>query len=285
MKNELLIVSDLHLDLWGAARRDPFENEAGERLADLEALVIAGDLSNKPKVRWRPALEAIGKRIDLSRVWIMPGNHDYFDFRIDGEDRLAEIARAAGANFAQQAELRFGDTRLLCCTLWTDFALHGDQAQGMAMGRRRMNDYRYIRSARKGFGRLDPLDTVRIHNAHRDWLAGRMTEPFDGRTMVVTHHAPHPDSIPAANGRDPDNEAETGPAYASDLRALIEAGAPDRWIHGHTHKGGDLQHGQTLITNVALGYPDQVDPGWEAERLLRGMIEISPEPEPTTPEI
>ncbi|WP_411839961.1 metallophosphoesterase [Paracoccus sp. ME4] len=278
MNKELLVMSDLHMDLWGAARRDPFDSEAGERLADLEALVIAGDLTNKPKVRWPHALEAIGRRIDLSRVWVMPGNHDYYDFRIDGEDRLAQIAEKAGAHFAQQAELRFGDTRLLCCTLWTDLALHGDQAQGMAMARRRMNDYRYIRMAGNGYGRMDPKDTVRIHDAHRDWLAARLAEPFDGRSIAVTHHAPHPGSVAQVTGDDSDDEDETAPAYASDLRGLIEAGAPDVWFHGHTHAGPALDHGRTRIRNVALGYPDQVEPGREAERLLRGLVEIRPEP-------
>lgn len=283
MKFEFLIVSDLHMDLWGAAGRDPFDNAAGERLADLEALVIAGDLANKPKVRWPHALEAIGRRIDLSRVWVMPGNHDYYDFRIDGEDRLAQIAETAGANFAQRAELRFGDARLLCCTLWTDLALRGDQAQGMAMARRRMNDYRYIRMAGNGYGRLDPRETVRIHVAHRDWLAAQLAEPFAGRSLVVTHHAPHPASIAPVVGDDPDNDAETAPAYASDLRGMIDAGAPDGWFHGHTHAGPALDHGRTRITNVALGYPDQVEPGMEAERLLRGLVEIRPEPALTDP--
>lgn len=282
MKDHLLIVSDLHLDFWGAAGRDPFDNEAGERLADVEALIIAGDLTNKPKVRWPHALEALGKRIDLSRVWVMPGNHDYYDFRIDGEDRLADFAREAGANFAQKSELRFGGARLLCCTLWTDLALHGDQEQGMAMARSRMNDYRYIRMVGKGFGRLDPLDTVRIHNDHRAWLAARMAESFDGQTLVVTHHAPHPASIEHLVA-DPD-DAEASPAYTSDLRALIEAGGPDRWIHGHTHGGPDIIHGRTTITNVSLGYPDQIGPGLEAERLLRGMIPIAPSLEAGQPE-
>lgn len=285
MKKELLIISDLHMDLWGAAGRDPFDNEAGGRLADLEALVIAGDLTNKPKVRWPHALEAIGRRIDLARVWVMPGNHDYYDFRIDGEDRLAQIAERAGANFAQQAELRFGNARLLCCTLWTDFALHGDQAQGMAMARRRMNDYRYIRMAGNGYGRLDPRETVRIHDRHRDWLTARLAEPFEGRSLAVTHHAPHPASVPPVVGEDRDNDAETAPAYASDLRDLIEARGPDGWFHGHAHAGSALGHGRTRITNVALGYPDQVEPGREAERLLRGLVELRPEPALAGPEM
>ena len=124
MTKTVMVVADLHLDRWLAAGRDPLAALAPETLSSLDALIIAGDLSDKPKVRWPTVLAHIAKYIDLARVWVEPGNHDYYDHILDGDQRLATICKEAGANFAQKQVITLGNTRYLCCTLWTDFALN-----------------------------------------------------------------------------------------------------------------------------------------------------------------
>lgn len=52
----VLVIADLHLDFWLQAGRDPFASLDPKLLASLDALIIAGDMSNKPKVRWPIAL-------------------------------------------------------------------------------------------------------------------------------------------------------------------------------------------------------------------------------------
>ena len=59
---------------------------------------------------------------------------------------------------------------------------------------------------------------------------------------MVTHHAPHWDSVHPRFRSD----LVTG-AYVSDLSALIEAYQPVLWVHGHTHNSSDYRLGATRI--------------------------------------
>jgi len=260
-----LIVADLHLDFWLRAGRDPLAALAPEDWAGLEALIIAGDLSNKPKVRWKHAIRHLSRYIDPGRLYIVPGNHDYYDHVLDGDDRLAAIAAEEGAKLAQKSAVVVGATRFLCCTLWTDFELHGQPAHAQDLARAQMNDYRYIRHAGVGYSKIRPVETAMIHCEHRAWLESQLAQPFAGRTVVVTHHAPHPDMIGA-------QRADMDPVYGSNLIGVIDRFQPDGWIFGHTHHRVEGREGRTVIRNVSLGYPQQVPPCEEAAILMRGSI-------------
>jgi hypothetical protein len=48
----VLIIAGLHLDHWHAADRDPFADLPASFWSSRDALIIAGDLSKNPKVRW-----------------------------------------------------------------------------------------------------------------------------------------------------------------------------------------------------------------------------------------
>ena len=264
----IFITADLHLDLWLAAGRDPLAALDAATWADLDALIIAGDLANKPKTRWPKLLARISRHIDPARIHIFPGNHDYYDHVLDGDDRLERICAAAGCHFEQKREIVIGRTRLLCCTLWTDFALRGDPARAMRLAGQDMNDYRLIRLAAAGHRRIRPIDTAFLHADHRSWLEAQLACRFDGRTVVVTHHGPHPDLLGKRHG-------VLDPAYASDLRSIIDRHLPDVWLFGHTHHPAEIRQGRTLIRNVSLGYPDEVELGDEARVLRRGLIDLS----------
>ncbi len=261
----ILVLADLHLDLWWEARRDPLTALTPDDWAQLEAVIIAGDLTNKPKIRWKYAIRRIARHIDASRIHIIPGNHDYYDHTLDGDDRLAEIAVAEGAQLAQKRVLTFGGVRFLCCTLWTDFELHGPPATAQARAAERMNDYRYIRLARAGYRRIRPGDTTARHTDHRAWLSDQLARPFAGATVVITHHCPHPDLVTPGMG-------ELGAAYGSDLRVLIDQHRPAVWLFGHTHHRGQIRQGATWLRNVSLGYPDDCAPGRERDILKRGTV-------------
>ena len=256
-----LVLADLHEDFWREAGRDPFAGIEDE-IATLDLLVLAGDLSNKPKVRWTPALRRLREMMPHGRLAIFPGNHDFYQFRLDGEDRLVEFARAGGADYVNAREIHIGATRLLCATLWTDYELGGDRAGNEERIQRAMNDYRCIRVARGGYRPARPADMLGQHRAQRSWLETRLAEPHDGETIVVTHHAPHPDVLAQySDGLDA--------AYASDLGDLIQAHAPDQWLFGHCHDARDIRLGATRVESVSLGYPDDVE---DAPARIAGLI-------------
>lgn len=160
----ILITADLHLDLWARAGRDPFAGIVPV-LRGLDALIIAGDLANDPQRNWPWALSRIARLVSPARIWVIPGNHDCYGATLD-DGVLARIASGAGVNLAQKRVLTFGNCRLLCCTLWTDFALLGDPEAAMAQAVVAMPDYARIR--RLDGDILRPEDTAAIHRDHLD---------------------------------------------------------------------------------------------------------------------
>ncbi|SOH93981.1 Calcineurin-like phosphoesterase [Monaibacterium marinum] len=264
----VLVLADIHFDMWEAAGRDPFAALPAADWTQLDAVIVAGDLANKPKVRWKTALRHLSQYIAPELIHVFPGNHDYYDFHLDGDDRLAQITSDEGVQFAQKSVIEIGSARFLCCTLWTDFALRGDDAGARAAAQNQMNDYRYIRHAGRGYRRIHPGDTAAVHADHREWLEARLAEPHTGPTIVVTHHCPHPDLIAG----DP---VPLDAAYASDLTAIIRRHRPAAWLYGHTHHPAEIRVGSTWVRNVSLGYPDQTPPDVVQTILRRGLIDLT----------
>jgi len=256
----VLIMADLHLDHWADAGRDPFVGILPV-LRHLDALIIAGDLADNPQRNWPPMLSRITRLVSPAQIWVIPGNHDYYGAALD-DDVLARIAMEAGVNLAQERVLTFGSCRLLCCTLWTDFALTGDPEAAMSRAGMGMLDYTRIR--RTGGELIRPEDTFKLHRDHLDWLTREVARPWHGQTIIVTHHAP---SAAVAGPM-----SALSPAFASELESWIDAHRPDHWFFGHTHRPLSVRTCGTPIVNVSLGYPDEVAENDEAELLLRGLI-------------
>lgn len=256
----ILITADLHLDLWARAGRDPFAGILPV-LRDLHALIIAGDLANDPQQNWPRAPALLGRLVPPARIWVIRGNHDYYGARLD-DGVLASIASETGVNLAQKRVLTFGTNRLLCCTLWTDFALLGDPGSAMDRAAMAMPDYGRIR--RVDGDLITPEDTAAIHRDHLDWLTQKIAKPWPGQTVIITHHAPSA----AVSGP----VSSLSPAFASDLDGWIEAHRPDYWFFGDTHRPLSTRIHGAPVVNVSLGYPDEVPEGYEAELLLRGLI-------------
>jgi Icc-related predicted phosphoesterase len=63
--------------------------------------------------------------------------------------------------------------------------------------------------------------------------------PFAGPSVVITHHAPHPMSLP--------DGFDLAHCYASDPSRLIQYRQPDLGIHGHLHGRLDYRIGATRI--------------------------------------
>jgi Icc-related predicted phosphoesterase len=100
-------------------------------------------------------------------------------------------------------------------------------------------------------GRIKVGDEIELHQKALKALIPILEKPYsDGPTVVVTHHAPHPDCLPASLGR-----AWMAGILASDLSRLIEETNPNLWIHGHTHNQRDFitPNGTRILCNPA-GY-------------------------------
>lgn len=144
---------------------------------------------------------------------MLPGNHDHYGFRLDGDGRLRELAEREGANFLQKSVLELDGNRFLACTLWSDFRLRGDRMhrKEMTAARKAMNDYRVIRTREVG-PIVKPVDTVAVFKDHLAWLSGKLDKLYEGRTVVLTHHPPSR----SVSGKVDDASV----AYGSDLDGL-----------------------------------------------------------------
>src|SRR5262249_50017572 len=88
-------------------------------------------------------------------------------------------------------------------------------------------------------------------------------------TVVVTHHLPHPDSIPAKYAA-----LRVNAGFASDLTSLLGP-AISLWIHGHTHDSCDYFANGTRIVCNPRGYlPQHPNPGLDPALVW----ELSPRP-------
>ena len=108
--------------------------------------------------------------------------------------------------------------------------------------------------------KLTPYDTLRLHRTQRAWLDAALAEPFDGSTVVVTHHGPHRGSLAPRFAAD---WVSTG--YLSEL-PLHFFDVPVLWVHGHTHTSHDYQVGGCRVLCNPRGYqwPGQALPENEA---------------------
>jgi hypothetical protein len=107
-------------------------------------------------------------------------------------------------------------------------------------------------------------DSAQMHAASVRWLARRMSRHDPARTIVVTHHAPSPWSIPPYHASD-----MLSAAFASDLNSLIKASGIPLWIHGHTHYNVDYKIGTTRIYSNQRGYPNEVKKCFEPGDIIK----------------
>jgi len=232
---KLHILSDLHFE---------YDTEFKVPQTDADVLILAGDIS--------PGLNGLARfaRSSLPVIYV-PGNHEFYGETIHAlPAAMRLLARGSSIHLLDNDELQLGGVRFLGTTLWTNYELYGVERSGevTAHADRHLNDYICIQGDQ---GRtLTPGQTVSLHLKAVDWLSRKLAEPFDGKTVVITHHAPHPSSLMSKHEGKLINAA-----YASDLTHLM--GAASLWIHGHTHHCVDYTVNGTRIVTNPKGYRDE----------------------------
>lgn len=96
---------------------------------------------------------------------------------------------------------------------------------------------------------FSPADARQRHIRSRAVIKRSLSEPFDGPTVVVTHHAPHPKSISSGFAK-----SMLTPAFVSDLGDVMMTGEPELWVHGHVHSSHDYVVDQTRVVVNLAGY-------------------------------
>lgn len=231
------LLSDVHLE---CADYKP-------AVTDADVTILAGDIAPKLRgLRW--ALAGFP-----GTVLYVPGNHEYYGETLDrGRDKLREAAAAAGdlVRVLDGDEVVIDGVRFLGITAWTDFELYGNPYAGY-LAAEQMNDYRKIRMAAGGrYRRLRTGDTATRAQQARAWLRERLATPHVGATVVITHHAPTPTSLPPH-----ERGTDLSAAYANDWADIMQGAV--LWCHGHIHKVNDYYVGATRVLSNPRGYPGE----------------------------
>jgi hypothetical protein len=228
-------------------------------------LVLAGDICSQAEM-----LLAFLKRCceRFPKVYYVPGNHEFYkqDYVEYPKEILAAIANRReqfgafqnlktafdGVSYEELDDLKI---RFIFGTLWGDGGpTLADQGQvGFYL-----NDFRVITNGthpehhyRLKFTVQDMIDEHKAQKAEIDRL---LKVPFDGKSIVITHHLPSRRLVSARfwprDGSDGANGGFVG--QCDDILAYDHA--PNLWIHGHTHDTIDATLWKTRIVCNPAGY-------------------------------
>ncbi|MBB3979741.1 Icc-related predicted phosphoesterase [Rhizobium azooxidifex] len=241
---KLWIISDLHLEFG-----QPFVGPPPEA----DVLVCAGDLLTRGIV---PSIEWLATNIPSSMpVVFTAGNHEYYGASVQESIRDARLLRDRfpHLHFLENEVVDIGGVRFVGATLWTDFRINGgDPELAMAAAQSGMNDYKKVKFTKLPYRKFRPIHAYRKHYESRAFLKSALSATSDGKTVVLSHHAPSSRSIPLEFQGDP-----LSACYASELGDLIVEGQPSLWVHGHVHQKVDYWVGECRVVANPRGYPGE----------------------------
>lgn len=231
------ILSDLHL-----------ENQPGfvaQAVPGADVLVLAGDIGSY-QAGSRLAEDDFGlgrfsprRGAPWRTVLYVPGNHEYDGLEFDATHRrLRDCCEALGIVWLERQVHTLGPVRFIGTTLWSDFdALAsagtgpGDLAHTLRQRGKAFRAANYYLSKYSALRDGRPMLAEDLRDLALEcqaWLRQALAEPFDGRTVVVTHFAP------SLRSADPRYGLVPGTAgFCNALDELLQQA--ELWIHGHVH--------------------------------------------------
>lgn len=244
-----------------------------EAPADADVIICAGDLTHADKMY--DLTKKLTTILQLPMFYV-PGNHDlYRQKTMEGAYR--EIERVSQASYSENWPHKFvnlhnkviiaGDVRLIGHTLWTDFMMGLEHLNGSDLERELayrfqeaphvLRDYT-LTWPEKPPHVLRPKKVLELNRQGVEFIRQALQKPFEGRTIIVTHHLPTPDCTPEVYRGGPNSKfnylfANSTLAFGDILESDL---APDLWVCGHTHEAFDIEvgNGNTRIVCNPHGY-------------------------------
>lgn len=230
------LLSDLHLEVHPHFVPQPAPGA--------DVLVLAGDIGS-----YQGGSQLAEDDFGLARfanwpvpVLFVPGNHEYDAQDFDAAHaRLRATCDRLGLLWLDRTTRVLQGVRFIGTTLWTDFDALADHAGTTDLAQRLKQREKAFRAAnfylkKTGGTRAGaPFLAAPMRDealACQGWLRTALAEPFDGRTVVVTHFAP------SLRSADPRYGLVPGTAgFCNALDDLLPQA--DLWLHGHLHAPSD----------------------------------------------
>lgn len=253
-----IVWSDLHQEFrnFEVPARDSFPGP-------VDGILIAGDTDTH--MAHLEFAERVATLYECPVV-LVDGNHEYYhseisDFDLRETAALSEIqARGVPVHLLRGGAVTIAGARIAGATLWTDFALNPLRVQD-AMDRAEtvMADYRCIKIDDGGIRPIRASDILARHRLEKEMLWRTLQTPFEGPTVVMTHHMPIAQAIHPKYASHPLVNA----SFANDFETDIARFRFDAWICGHSHDIPSVEikslDGPRNIVANPRGYPNEVN--------------------------
>lgn len=244
----IAMFSDIHNETREAGGFNPV-------LPDADLCIVAGDLDEPISRSIEMLQDTIGEHMECIYV---AGNHDHWNhvYRDNIREAYKMADRCPNVHFLENELVIIDGVRFIGATLWTDYRFKGlEPVFAKQLAERDIKDYRFIKTNEQPTRLIRADDLEAEHYRSRRFIQDALKVPFDGHSIVVTHHGPHP----ASNFHWHDSDMLSA-AYVSDLSEIIFKGSPSLWVHGHTHHSFDYQVFDTRIICNPMGYQDAPNP-------------------------
>ncbi|WP_026331689.1 metallophosphoesterase family protein [Pseudomonas mandelii] len=226
------VLSDLHLEFSDFV---PPPNIA-------DVVILAGDIHTKCRgVEW-------ANETFRCEVIYVCGNHEFYGGHIDHTLRKMRDAAAPHIHVLENQVWIHDEIRFLVTTGWTDFSSTGDVMAATLICGQLMNDFKMI-GTEDSYRRLRPADVVELNRAAFEFLENELCKPFEGKTVVVTHHCP------VAELAGEENDGHLSAAFFNRWQSLLPLA--NVWIYGHTHRAVDIELGGCRVISNPRGYPGE----------------------------
>ncbi|MBD9509926.1 metallophosphoesterase [Ensifer sp. ENS10] len=245
------IFSDLHTEF--------DEKVVPLTVPEADVCICAGDICDGGPAK---TVRYLGEHVAQSMpVILVPGNHEYYRSSIaEGLKEALDIAakRYPNVHVLSRRAVTVAGYRFVGATLWGDFNLYGNMYWALRTAQNELNDFRKIKVSKQPYQRFTSGHASGFNNMDKHFIRTTLDEPYDGTTVVVTHHAPSVLSLaPEFVG------APLTPSFVSNLELDIAKYQPVAWIHGHLHNRSDYSIIDTRVVCNPRGYPDEPVPDFD----------------------
>jgi len=229
------VLSDVHLEF--ALLKPP--------VTSADVVILAGDIGvGIEGIQWAK------DSFDVPVIYV-PGNHEYYDPMLsisEHKELMLESAMGSNVSLLDNDVVVIDGVRFVGSTMWADL-----KRAPSALYRCIDNIVVDYKTSGVHFS-TDYAQSLFDNN--KSWLKSELIKPFDGQTVVVTHHAPSSNSLHPQYFGNPWN-----PCFLSDLENLMGENV-DLWVHGHTHNNFDYVVKGTRVICNPRGYPHPLG-NWE----------------------
>lgn len=257
---DIRYVDDLHMEFDAEGSHDDFDLPVIDGESEI-VLVLSGDITAEMSEDCK-AGRYWSRHTNIIKSWakrhkavvMVAGNHEfYFGIMEDVREWWSNVdASVENFHFLDNKTVVIDGVRFIGSTLWTNMRNRDPMVAMLAVDETfGMSDFKHIWLYDGGYcqRRFTASDWLNEHDLAVDYIKSRLAEPFDGPTVVVTHHAPSHQSIPEKY-----RENRLNDCYASNLDSLIWYNDIALWIHGHIHASMTYEIAGTIVAFNARGY-------------------------------